>query len=60
MMNEELQERARQVILATIQEIDKRTVWDLIRCGEVDSLGEDRDASRVADLAHRARVTIEF
>jgi hypothetical protein len=60
MTDDELRDRARQVIEAVLEDADKRTVWELVRQGVVDPLGEDRDAYRVIDLVHQARVTIEF
>jgi len=60
MTTEELQDRARQTILALIDDADKRDVWGLVRQGVVDSLGEDRDANWVVDMIHQARVTITF
>lgn len=60
MTENELRDRARQVIEAVIEDADKRTVWELVRQGVVDPLNEDRDASWVIDVVHRARVTITF
>lgn len=60
MTDEELRDRARQVIEAAIEDADKRTVWDAVRDGRVDPLGEDHDAHWVIDWVRRARVTVTF
>jgi hypothetical protein len=60
MTDDELRDRAKQVIEAVIEDADKRTVWDAVRDGRVDPLTEDKDAHWVIDWVHRAHVTITF